>query len=241
MDGSAGIGGIVTSGMSKRIRLRWWPACWPKAPPGQPLNGEALEQSLLVANELPGVKKIRANLAPGSCLAPPRSKPRRREQAGHRQRVGRQLRQSPPAPAAWSFANLNSPTGYGDLWSLTASKSSGMTSGRAGVVVPPWATGRAPRRVVLEVSMDFAARSSRSIWTARRGSRRSSAAIRSSAAPTSNISLSGSYDAKNLTHNVEGTTDSNRKIDRSTSACSATGWTASAARALEPLRRHRQH
>ena len=36
------------------------------APAGQPLKAEALEQSLLVANDLPGVKKVKVNLAPGS-------------------------------------------------------------------------------------------------------------------------------------------------------------------------------
>lgn len=216
VDGSAGIGGIVTSGAEKRIRPEVVARVLAEgAPAGQPLNGEALEQSLLVANDFPGVKKIKANLAPGS-------------QPGTTQ-VEAQVEESPlVSGSVWadnygnhftgtgrmSFAaNLNSPTGYGDLWSLTASRSSGMTSGRAGVVVPVGNKGGRLGASYSEVSMDFAGQviPVNLDGKARVASLFGSYPLFRSA--TSNISLSGSYDAKSLTHNIEGTTDSDRKID----------------------------
>ena len=56
VDGSAGINGIVTSGAGKRIKPEVLTKVLAEgAPAGQPLKAEALEQSLLVANDLPGI------------------------------------------------------------------------------------------------------------------------------------------------------------------------------------------
>jgi hemolysin activation/secretion protein len=215
VDGSVGIGGIVTSGADKRIRPEVVARVLAEgAPAGQPLDGEALERSLLVANELPGVKKIKANLAPGSSPAPPRWKPRWRRAGSSPAACGPTTTvTTTPAAAAWSVAaNLNSPTGYGDLWTLTASKSSGMTSGRFGAIVPVGSRGGRVGASYSEVSMDFAGQviPVNLDGKARVASVFASYPLHRSA--TSNVLLSGSYDAKSLQHNIEGSTDSDRQI-----------------------------
>lgn len=215
VDGSAGIGGIVTHGADKRIRPEVVARVLAEgAPAGQPLNGEALERSLLVANDLPGVKKIKANLAPGSQPGTTQVEAQVEE--------GRLLTGSVWADNYGNHytgtgrlsvaANLNSPTGYGDLWTLTASKSSGMTSGRFGAVLPVGSKGARVGASYSEVSMDFAGQviPVNLDGKARVTSIFGSYPLHRSA--TSNVLLSGSYDAKSLAHNIEGNSDSDRQI-----------------------------
>lgn len=215
VDGSVGIGGIVTSGADKRIRPEVVARVLAEgAPAGQPLDGEALERSLLVANELPGVKKIKANLAPGS--QPGTTQVEAQVEEGRlvtgnvwADNYGNHYTGSGRLSVA---ANLNSPTGYGDLWTLTASKSSGMTSGRFGAIVPVGSRGGRIGASYSEVSMDFAGQviPVNLDGKARVASVFASYPLHRSA--TSNVLLSGSYDAKSLQHNIEGSTDSDRQI-----------------------------
>jgi hemolysin activation/secretion protein len=232
VDGSAGIGGIVTSGADKRIRPEVVARVLAEgAPAGQPLDGEALERSLLVANELPGVKKIKANLAPGS--QPGTTQVEAQVEEGRlvtgsvwADNYGNHYTGSGRLSVA---ANLNSPTGYGDLWTLTASKSSGMTSGRFGAIVPVGSRGGRVGASYSEVSMDFAGQviPVNLDGKARVASVFASYPLHRSA--TSNVLLSGSYDAKSLNTTSRAAPTATARSACSPSACSATGSTASAA------------
>ena len=216
VDGSAGINGIVTSGAGKRIKPEVLTKVLAEgAPAGQPLKAEALEQSLLVANDLPGVKKVKVNLAPGS-------------QPGSTQ-VEAQVEESALfSGSVWAdnygnrytgearlnvAANLNSPSGHGEQWSLTGSLSSGMTSGRLGLTVPVGVRGGRLGASYSEVTMDF---SGQAIPVNLDGKARVASIFGSyplHRSATSSVFLSGSFDSKHLIHNLEGSTDSDRQID----------------------------
>jgi hemolysin activation/secretion protein len=216
VDGSAGINGIVTSGAEKRIK----PEVLAKvlaagAPAGQPLKAEALEQSLLVANDLPGIKKVKANLAPGS--QPGTTQVEAEVEEGRlfsgsvwADNYGNRYTGEARLNVA---ANLNSPSGHGEQWSLTGSRSSGMTSGRFGLTVPVGVRGGRLGASYSEVTMDF---SGQSIPVNLDGRARVASIFGSyplHRSATSSVFLSGSYDSKHLIHNVEGSTDSDRQID----------------------------
>lgn len=138
VDGSAGRQGIVVDGPGQRLRPEVVANVLSAgAPAGKPLRTVDLEQALLNANDYPGVK-VRAQLAPG--VQPGTTQVEAKVEEGRLATGSVSLDNYGSRYVGMARVNaalnLNSPTGYGDLLSLNAGKSSGMSSGKLAWVAP---------------------------------------------------------------------------------------------------------
>ncbi len=191
---------------------------------GKPLHGEALERSLLVANEFPGVQ-VKAQLVPG--VQPGTTVVQTQVEEGklitgsatldnHGNKHSGDVRLSVAAA-------LNSPSGYGDIWSFNGSLSDGSSSARLGVQAPVGTRGARAggsysvakvdtEASVIPVTLD---------GSVEVGSLFGSYPIFRSA--TANVFALGALDHKRLKHNIEGSNFSDRTVQMLTLGLSGDG------------------
>ncbi|MBF0400040.1 MAG: hypothetical protein HQL90_04670 [Magnetococcales bacterium] len=144
VDGESGHNGIVVSGAGERIRPEQVEAFLaPAVVPDKPVDVAKLESGLRLLKELPGVKDVHTDLAPGSRPGTSRVEAKVEEDAL-------------VTGAAWvdNFGsvytgatrtnvqmNLNAPTGHGERLTITANHGSGMRSGKVAAQMPVGSAG----------------------------------------------------------------------------------------------------
>lgn len=139
LDGASGSKGIVVRSNASPVKDSTVAALLAEgAPAGKPIQAAALERALLVAGEVPGIKKVQAELTPGSVAGTTKVEADV-ESAGL------------VAGAVWAdnygnrhagvnrlnaLLNLNSPLGYGEQLSVNATKSDSLESGKVAIQLP---------------------------------------------------------------------------------------------------------
>lgn len=216
---------VTVQGADKRIKPEIVTAVVANgAPTGKPLKGEALEQSLLVANEYPGVQ-VKAQLVPGS--QPGTTVVQTQVEEGKLVTGSATLdnygnKHSGDVRLSVAAA-LNSPSGHGETWSFNASASDGSSSGRIGVQAPVGTRGARlggsysvakvdTKASVIPVNLDGSVEA---------GSLFGSYPIFRSA--TSNLFAVGAFDQKRMQHNIEGSNFSDRTVQMLTLGLSGDG------------------
>lgn len=139
LDGLSGINGVVVRSNPSPVKDATVAAFLAEgAPVGKPIQAAELERALLVAGEIPGIRKVQAELTPGSVAGSTRveadvesagmfSGAVWADNYGNRHsglyRLNTQL-------------NVNSPTGYGEQILLNATKSDSLDSAKLAVQLP---------------------------------------------------------------------------------------------------------
>lgn len=144
VDGTAGQNGLSVAGADQRISPEVIAEMLaPGIKPGQPFRAADIEAGLLAANDLPGIKSVRANLVPGN-------------QPGTTQVQAQVEEGNLLSGAAWAdnygsvltgegrlnaLVNLNSPTGRGEQISFTGTSATGMRNYKIAASAPVGVSG----------------------------------------------------------------------------------------------------
>lgn len=139
VDGSVGRGGVTVATAGERVKPEVIETILERGvTPGEPVETRQLERAIRVAGDLPGIKSVRANLAPGA-------------QPGTTQVMAEVDEGRPVTGIIWAdnysnhysgegrinaVLNLNSPSGHGEQYSVSVSSSDGMHSGKLAAQVP---------------------------------------------------------------------------------------------------------
>lgn len=144
VDGESGHNGVVVSGAGERVHADLVERFLaPAVTPDKPVDVAKLESGLRLLKEVPGVKDIQSDLAAGSRPGTTRVEAKVEEEAL-------------VTGAAWvdnfgsvytgalranAQMNLNSPTGHGERFSVTATRATGMASGKVAAQLPVGSSG----------------------------------------------------------------------------------------------------
>jgi hemolysin activation/secretion protein len=144
VDGTAGQNGLTVAGADQRIKPEVIAEMLsPGIKPGQPFRAADIEAGLLAANDLPGIKSVRANLVPGS-------------QPGTTQVQAQVEEGNLLSGAVWAdnygsvltgegrlntVINVNSPTGRGEQVSFSGTTASGMRNYKIAASAPVGVSG----------------------------------------------------------------------------------------------------
>ena len=190
--------------------------------PDEPLNTTELERALRIASEVPGVKSVKSDLTagtqPGTTQVEAKVEEARRvtgtiwaDNHGSRY-VG--------ANRINALMNINSPSGYGELFSLNLGKASGMTSYKvAGQVLAGSSgakVGASTSGMKLDIGQEIAPLNLNSQSTI--NSLFASYPLQRGA--LRNTTVDASFDSKHFVNNLAGTSDNSRHIQLLTTSLS---------------------
>lgn len=139
LDGASGLNGIVVRSNASPVKDSTVAAMLAQgAPAGKPIQAAELERALLVAGEVPGIKKVQAELTPGSVAGTTKVEADVESAGLFNGAVWADNYGNRHAGIARlnTQLNLNSPLGYGEQLSLNATKSDSLDSGKVAIQLP---------------------------------------------------------------------------------------------------------